>query len=239
MPTPIDPKRLPRLKKAQADVPDGERWSQKQLAELYGVANSRFTTLVHERFPGFPPHERRDDKTHWYEAKPAIASMIQYMEDQARGKQAQARRHSAVMGRVEEAVEQEDAGPDPLTAAELDRLASAQTKLFRLRKEMGLYTLTSEVQEISRGLFTMLNREIMNIVNEIDPNGEMTPKQRERVKHRSREIVLKLHDGIGRFLEDEDDAGRAPGITVARGGPGGAVPRRRARPDKGSVASAA
>lgn len=237
MPTPIDPKRLPGLKKAMADVGEGERWSQRQLADLYGVTNSRFTTLIKLRFTDFPVAERRNDKTHWYEAKPAIGSMIRYMEDQARGKQAQARRHSAVMGRVEEA--KEEAEVAPLTASELDRLASAQTKLFRLRKEMGLYTLTAEVQQIARGLNTMLNREVMNIVNEMDPNGELTPAQRDRIKHRSREIVIKMHDLLGRFLEDEENAGRSAGVTIARGGPGGALPRRRSSAGKGDMGAAA
>ncbi len=239
MPTPIDPLRLPGLKKALAEFSDGDRASQRQLADLYGVAPSRFTTLVKTRFPDFPPAERRDDKTHWYEARPAVTSMIRYMEDSARGKAAQASRHSAVMGRVQETrAEAASAEPEvqPLTATELDRLASAQTRIWRLKKEQGLYVLATEVQRIARGVNAMLTREVMNLVNELDPNGEMRPLERQRLTAKCREVVLKMHDLLGRYLEDDEDAGRTGGASVARGGSTGNNLRRRTRGSAGDMA---
>jgi hypothetical protein len=229
VPTPIDPQRLPGLKKALASFEDSDRASHRQLAELYGVAPSRFTSLIKSRFPDFPVAERRDDKTHWYAARAAVQSMIRYMEDSARGKQAQAQRHTAVMTGVAEAREDAAAAPvevQPLTATELDRMASAQLKTWRLKKEQGLYVLASEVQRIARGLNSMLTREVMNLVNELDPNGEMKPLARQRLTNRCREMVLKMHDMLGRYLEDEDDVRSASGIAVLGSGSTGNLRRR-------------
>ena len=170
MPTPIDPKRLPGLKAALDGFGDDDRASQRQLADLYGVANSRFSTLTKTRFPDFPPAERHDDKTFWYPARAAIASMIAYMENTGAAKKAAARRHSEIMGRVAGTAAATpvpvaaQAEPQPLSASELDRLASAQTRMWKLKKDQGFYTLTSEVRRIARGVNSMLTREIMNIL---------------------------------------------------------------------------
>ena len=222
MPTPIDPKRLPGLKKARGEFEDDAWASQKQLAEIYGVTNARMTTLIKNRFPDFPEPQRHEDKTHWYPARAAITSMIAYMENAGRAKQAAARRHSAVMGRVtaakEEAAADEQNQPPPLTAGDLDRLASAQTKIWKLKRDQGLYTLTSEVKRIARGVNSMLTREVTNLVYVIDPNGDLPPGKREAVIRKCRDIVLKMHDMLGEFLEENEDAGRAPGAAVARAG---------------------
>lgn len=242
VPTPIDPQRLPGLKKALAEFGEQDRASQKQLAELYGVAPSRFSTLTKTRFPDFPDGEKHSDKTLWYPARAAVASMIRYMEDTARGKAVQAKRHSAVMGRVEETrAEVAAAEPEvqPLTAAELDRLASAQTRIWRLKKEQGMYVLASEVQRIARGVNAMLTREVMNLVNELDPNGELKPLDRQRLTNKCREIVLKMHDLLGRFLEDDDDAGRTGGAAIARTGSAGNLRRRGSGQREGDMVGAA
>lgn len=250
MPTPIDPKRLPALKAAHAACGNEDWWSQRQLAELYGVANSRMTTLIKTRFPAFPAAQRRDDKTHWYPACAAIASMIMYMEKNSAAQLAAARRHTAVMTG-------EAASPDtsdksghppapaepveqpPLTAGELDRLASAQTRVWKLRKDQGMYTLTSEVHRIARGVNAMITREVMNIVNVIDPNGELDPLKRQRLTNKCRDIVLKMHDELGSFLEEPDDVRRAPGAFIAGTGADGDPQRRRRRTGTGDMGEAA
>jgi hypothetical protein len=229
VPTPIDPHRLPGLKAALARFGEDEKASQQQLADLYGVTSSRFVTLSKKRFPDFPAAERHEDRTHWFPARAAVASMVQYMEDQARGKTRRARRAAEVVSQVQEERAEAAAAPpqiEPLSPAELDRLASAQTRIWKLRKEQGLYVLAVDVQRIARGLNTMLTREVMGMVSEIDPNGEMSPRQREVVKSKCRDIVLKMHDIVGRFLEG-DDAGRTGGIVVAGGGSSGGLQRRR------------
>lgn len=250
MPTPIDPKRLPSLKNALAACGESDWWPQRQLAELYGVANSRMTTLIKTRFPDFPKADRHDDKTHWYPARAAIGSMIAYMEKNTAADLAKARRHSAIMGRVasssESTPEVSDPvvklpatpEPQPLTASELDRLASAQTRIWKLRKDQGLYTLTSEVHRIARGVNALITREVMNMTNIIDPNGELPPLKRQALTNKCRDIVLKMHDAMGSFLEDPDD-GRASGTYVARDGASGDNRRRRVRGREGDMGTAA
>jgi len=209
VPTPIDPKRLPGLKKALADYGEDEWVPQQQLADLYGVANSRFTTLAKQRFPDFPAFERRGDKTHWFPARAAIKSMIQYMQDQARGKQSQAKRHSQVMSGVKEVQDEAAAAAieeTPLTATEIDRLITAQTKQFRLDQMRGMYVLRAEVERDSRAVLSLLSREVMNIINVLDPNGELPAEMRKRITDKSREVLSKMADGLAAHLREDDVA---------------------------------
>jgi hypothetical protein len=247
MPTPIDPTRLPGLRKALEHYDDTDWGSQQQLAELYGVTNARMTTLIKKRFPDFPTHERRDDKTHWYPMKPAIQSMIAYMTNASAAKQAQARRHSTIMGRVVEetqaaAPSTETAAAPPVTvlsATELDRLLSAQTKAWKLKKDMGLYVLAAEVQKVARDVNAMLAREIMNLVNTIDPNGQLPAMQRKKLQDRCRDMTVKMHDALGDYLGVDYDAERNAGATSARAGTDLNNQRRRPRKRADDVGAAA
>lgn len=249
MPTPIDPTRLPGLRKALEQFEEGDWGSQQQLAEIYGVTNARMTTLIKKRFPEFPAHERREDKTHWYPMRPAITSMIAYMTNTSAAKQAQARRHSEIMGRVVDKTEAEtpsapaaaEAAPPVtvLSATELDRLLSAQTKAWKLKKDMGLYVLASEVQKVARDVNAMLAREIMNLVNTIDPNGQLPAMQRKKLQDRCRDMTVKMHDALGNYLGVDYDAERNAGITGARAGTDLDNNRRRPRKRAGDVGAAA
>jgi len=239
MPTPIPSERLPGLKAALDQFGEGETASQQQLAEIYGVTNARMSTLIKERFVGFPPvAERREDKTNHFPARAAIAVMIRYIEDAKRGKKARKARQGAVMQEVATAKEAAADQPEPLTAAELDRLASAQTKLFRLAREKGMYTPTADVTRMVRDTNALFTRELMNLANEIDPNGELPAAQRKRLVDKSRQIIAKMHDAVAAYLKGDDDAEYA---SPARPGAGDERAPRRRRPgaSRGPVGAAA
>jgi hypothetical protein len=237
VPTPIDPKRLPGLKKALEGYSDGDWLAQRQLAELYGVSNARMTTLIKSRFPDFPAHERRDDKTHWYPARASIASMIAYMENSSAEKQAQARRHTAVMSGVaavrEEVAAVEPAAPPALSAGELDRLASAQTRLWKLQREQGMFVPRDHVVQTVRGGMAIITRNMMGLESTIDPNGELPPDVRARIARRARDLLMKLNEQLAAYLEDDHDE---PPSAAARAR-AGADPDRRRRTVRESAAA--
>ncbi|MES2903255.1 MAG: hypothetical protein V4696_03635 [Pseudomonadota bacterium] len=210
MPTPIDPKKLPGLRATLKRFKPGEMLPQKELATIYGVTNARFTTLIHERFENFPPPERHNDKTHWYEARPAIESMIAYLSGQGAKKRASAVRAAEVMG----AVKRETAGrtkkdPEPdeeplMTPAEIDKLASGQTRVFRLAQEKREFVRAALVTHIVRLLFTTVQRSVSSIPAAVDPNGELPPLHRARLESAVRDMMVLIHGTVKDVLADDD-----------------------------------
>lgn len=214
MPTPIDPKRLPALKAALEQFGADDTIQHKDLATLYGVTPARLTTLIKNRFENFPPAERHGDKTHWYAARPAIMVMISYLEGSGKKKRAAAARAAAVMGRATEAAEA--APPDqeelpPMGPVELDRMASAATRIWRLQVEQGKYILTSLVRQEIRGMLAIVKREISGLPSVIDPNGELPPLMRERMVKRCREALNKIYEQLRTLLGDDEDEADADG----------------------------
>lgn len=220
MPTPIDPARLPGLKQAFAAHKDDDWLSQQQLADIYGVSPARLSTLIKSRFETFPPFERRDDKTHWYPARAAIRAMIAYLESTSDQKLAQAARHSAIMSGVvatkevatAEAAAPAPVAPPPMSATELDKLASAQTKIWRLAQEQGRYIERAKVEAITRAVLQIITREITNLPTTMDPNGELPITQKAALAKRARSIVIKANTAMAELL-GEEDAGSDGGST--------------------------
>lgn len=211
MPTPVDPKRLPRLKAALKRFKPGEKIAQKGLADIYGVTNARWTALAHERFEGLPPPERHGDKTHWYEARPAIEAMIRYCEGAGATKRAAAARTAAVLGdaRAEAAAAEPDGKTVEFTPAEVDRLASAQTRTFRLQQEKKQFVPVGSHQHVVRRIFITVQRAISAFPTEADPNGDLPPMIRQRLEQAARDALTRLHGEVGEVLTLEDDAARA------------------------------
>lgn len=208
MPTPIDPKRLPSLRAALETFGPDDMAAQKDLAKLYGVANSRFTTLIKERFENFPPAERHGDKTHWYNARQAIESMIAYLTKSGRKKRQEAARAAAVMGRATEAAEAaepEAEAPPPMGPAELDRMASAATRIWRLAIEKKEYVLVAHVRQQIRAMLGVIKREITGLPSVIDPNGDLPPLMRAELERRCREALVKIHDSLDELLNPDAD----------------------------------
>lgn len=214
MPTPIDPKRLPALKAALEQFGADDTIQHKDLATLYGVTPARLTTLIKHRFENFPPADRHGDKTHWYPARAAIMVMIAYLEGSGKKKRAAAARAAAVMGRATEAAESAAAEEEelpPMGPVELDRMASAATRIWRLDIEKKKYVLVALVRHEIRGMLSIVKREVSGLPSVIDPNGELPPLMRQRLEARSRLALTKIYDGLSALLtdsagDDDDDA---------------------------------
>lgn len=242
MPTPIPPDRLPRLKKALNDYSAKDMESQQKLAELYGVALSRFTTLIKSRLKDFPPAKTKGDRTNWYPARAAIQVMINYTEGKGALKRESAQRAAAVLaGEPVPATDGESpAAKNPgwpeglMTPQELDRLASAQTRIWRLKKEQGEYVLRSEVEDMARRVFSLITQRIMNIPNIVDANGKLPPAERAALQRECREINLALYRETEGLL-DHADSGNA-GVESAPIGVVHHSKRRRGRKREGRMA---
>lgn len=219
MPTPIDPKRLPRLRAALKGFGDADMLPQKEIAAIYGVTNARFTTLVHERFENFPAPERRGDKTHWYAARASIEAMIAYLQGTGAKKQAAAARAAAVMsGAASDPIPvkiapakakrgQPPPEPEPellMSPAEIDKLASAQTRMFRLDQEKRLFVRADLARGLIRTLFTTVQRGVAALPTEVDPNGELPPLHRARLEAAVRAAQSRIFDAVKSQIEDED-----------------------------------
>lgn len=210
MPTPIDPTRLPRLKAALKRYKAGETIAQQDLAAVYGVTNARFTTLAHSRFEGMPKPERRGDKTHWYEARPAIEAMIRYCEGTGKRKSAAAARARTVIKEAEEEAGQEQPTGVvvEMTPAEMDKLASAQTRIFRLSQEKKQFVRVEQHQHLVRRIFATVQRAISSFPTEADPNGELPPMVRARLDSAARDALKRLHKEVSEdlLLDAEEDS---------------------------------
>lgn len=218
MPTPIDPKRIPRLRAALKRFGDEDMLPQQELAKIYGVANSRFTTLAHQRFENMPAAQRRGDKTHWFPAKATIESMIAYLEGTGAKKQAAARRAAVAMGEVDgnsrgpaevptiSKTETVAAAPEEtlMTPAEIDKLASAQTRMFRLAQEKGMFVRVDQSRRVIRTLFTTVQRAVTALPNEVDPNGELPPLHRARLEAAVRASMGRIYETVKDTLADDE-----------------------------------
>jgi hypothetical protein len=206
MPTPIDPKRLPTLRAALKRFKEGDKVPQQDLAKIYGVTNARLTTLIKNRFASFPEAERHGDKTHWYPAIPALQSMIAYLTAGTTRKQDSASRVAQVMtGAKQEAAaaDPEPAEPEKrvMTPQDLDKLASASTKIFRLQAEKRMFVRADAARSLIRTMFTSVQRSITALPTEIDPNGELPPLQRVRLEEACRAALIRIHGGIAEILD--------------------------------------
>ena len=202
MPTPIDPKRLPRLRAARKRFEADEKAPQQKLAEIYGVANSRFTTLA-KRFPNFPPAERHGDKTHWFPAVAAIDSMIAYCTGHTARKAAVSVRAAQILGEsTKEAAEAEPELP-PLGPSELRQMAATATMQFRLAVEKREFVRADVVAHSVRSLFTTIQRAVSTLPSEIDPNGELPPLMRGRLEAASSAALERMHREIAGLISDE------------------------------------
>lgn len=212
MPTPTDPKRLPRLKAALKRFGDDDRISHKDAAKLYGVAPARFTTLIKARFPEFPAAERHEDKTHWYAARAAAQSMIAYCQGAGAKAQAANARANVILNRVAEDVAAAPPPPPepvvmPMSAAEIDRMASAETRIWRLAKEKGQYVPRADVEALAQRFLSALPRGIMQFPSRVDPNGTLPPNIRKSLERSCRDLTLELHEILADFVKsDEYDA---------------------------------
>jgi hypothetical protein len=210
MPTPIDPTRLPRLKAALKKFGDDDMLPQQELAKIYGVTNARFTTLAHNRFEDMPPAERRGDKTHWFNAKRSILAMIAYLQGAGEKKRAAAKRAAAVMGDVAAetpAAAPAESAPDLMTPAEIDKLASAQTRMFRLAQEKGQFVRADMARRVIRTIFTTVQRSVTALPNEVDPNGELPPLHRARLEAAVRASMGRIFETVkDNLVEDEAEA---------------------------------
>ena len=215
MPTPIDPKKLPRLRAQLKRFKKGEKLPQQELAKIYGVTNARLTTLIKQRFADFPDPERHGDKTHWYEVRPAIESMIAYLEGRTKKAKAAGLRTARILAGPGAAVEPDEApataaaaAPEKVlpTPADLDKLASASTRVFRLEQEKGEFVRVAQVRAEFRDLFTIMQRHLTGLAAEIDPNGELPPLTRERLEQAVRAAQVKLHTKIAHHLGDVANA---------------------------------
>jgi|SRR5882672_3172639 len=239
MPTPIDPKRLPALKATHASLGDDETLSQRKLAEIYGVTPARLVNLIKFRFESFPPPERHKDKSYWYQAKAAVAAMISYMEKGGNVRKSQAARHAAIMSGTPAAptTAAYDEGPQPLSAGEIDRLASAQTRIWKLQVSQGLYVKADDMRHVARRVNALISRDVINLVNVIDPNGRLDGELRQRIEKECRTALVKMHAEMGELL---DDVGERPGAAAF---PGAGSDRhdqpRRGDQRRGSVETAA
>lgn len=204
MPTPIDPKRLPRLRAALKRFKPGEMVPQQDLAKLYGVSNARLTTLIHQRFEQFPSAERHGDKTHWYEAAPAIQAMIAYLTASTKSRRAAAQRAARVLGEVQSEAKQEAETEEftPPTPAELDKLASAATRTFRLEQEKGMFLRKAHATAFIRDLFNTVQRHVSALPLEIDPNGELPPLHRARLESATRDAMVRIHGSVADLIGD-------------------------------------
>lgn len=205
MPTPIDPKRLPSLKAALGQFGPDDTIQHKDLAALYGVTPARLTTLIKNRFEKFPPADRHGDKTHWYPARAAIESMIAYMEGSGKKKRAAAARAAAVMGAATEAAaaaEPEAEEPIPMGPVELDRLASASTRIWRLAVEQKKYVPATKLRHWARATFELVKREVQAIPHAIDPNGELPPLHKARLEAHCRELLVQMEDELADLLKE-------------------------------------
>jgi len=210
MPTPLPVGRLPALKAALERFTDDDRASQKDLAELYGVAPSRLSTLVKTRFTGFPAAEKRGDKTHWYPARAAIQVMIDYIQGTTAAAQAQAKRHTEVMAGAQPAREEAEAidaeADKPMSASEIDKLITAQTKMWKLAKDQGLYVLADDVRRRARQAYSLFTRSITAIPARIDPNGKLPVEVRTAVDKACRQITAEVQDAMMEMMGANDEA---------------------------------
>jgi hypothetical protein len=207
MPTPIDPKRLPQLKAALKSFGPGEKAPQQELAKIYGVSNARLTTLIHERFENFPPPERHEDKTHWYEAARAIESMIAYHTGRGARKRAAAKRVAAVLGEASAEAGQAKAEVDddpPMTPAEIDKLASAATRTFRLEQEKRNFIRIEIARGYVRSLFNTVQRGVSSLPLEVDPNGELPVLARARLEAAVRDSMVRIHASVRDLIGDAE-----------------------------------
>lgn len=205
MPTPIDPKRLPRLRAARKKFEPGEKAPQQELAKIYGVSNARLTTLIHQRFGSFPTPERHGDKTHWYDAIAAVDAMIAYLAGTEQRKVAAAKRIAQAMGYDSAADEPAPPGPETpavLTPAEIDKLASAATRTFRLEQEKRQFIRIELARGFVRSLFNTVQRRVSSLPMEIDPNGELPPLHRQRLEAAVRDAMVGIHGSVADLVGD-------------------------------------
>lgn len=217
MPTPIPTTRIPTLKAALAKYKAGEQESMRALAKLYGVAASRFTTLIKDRFEGFPEAERID-RADWYPAREAIEAMIAYTVALKKGGRSTAgKRAAAIRGATSRKVavaQEEDEGPEAMTPTELDRMASAMTRVFNLKKAMGEFVKRDEVKRSMRSAFSIFTHEVMAMPNLIDPNGQLPARDRQALEQKCREILTKVHGEMGTLLDlSHEDDQRVPAAS--------------------------
>lgn len=215
MPTPIPKDRMPTLKAALAKYKPTDKESMRALAKLYDVAPSRFSTLIKERFPDFPEAERID-RADWYPARAAIESMLAYMVAQKRGAKSSAgRKAAAIRGAASSKVANEDPDDEPMTPAELDKLASAMTRAFNLRKAMGLVVDRDKAKAQMRAAFSIFSHEVMSLPNVLDPNGLLAPRERRALEQKCREILTKVHGAMGDLLDLNGEAGTSSTAPTA------------------------
>lgn len=213
MPTPIDPKKLPGLKAALETFGPDDMLPHQDLAALYAVTPARLTTLIHNRFESYPPHETRGDKTHWYNARAAIQAMIAYLQKSGKKKKASAAAAAAIMGTATEAAAEaqpEAEEPPPLGPAELDRLASASTKIWKLALDQRKYIPATVLAHWARAQNELQKRTVSQIPHAIDPAGELPPLTRARLESLCRELLVKMNEDLVELLStmnlDEDHA---------------------------------
>jgi len=202
MPTPLDPKRVPTLKAALDRFQPDELVPQRELATIYGVSPARFSSLIKTRFEGFPPGERRGDKTNWFPAHAALKIMIAYADGKGNAKQEQARKVRDFLSAKEDAAPVQ---PVLLTPAELDKLASAETRAFQLAKMKGDVIPRSQVRETAQGIYQRLARFMASLPHEIDPNGQLNPKIRADLEKRCNATHSAFYEDLKNFLEASDD----------------------------------
>lgn len=190
MATPIDPKRLENLEAALKKHKSKDLLDQKQLGAIYGVSPGRISGLVKNRFEDFPPAQRDADGKHWYPAGAAIKAMIDYCKDSSKSQNRKRAAIGKIMSKSEPAAN--DDQPPQLTAADLDRMASAATKIWRLEQEQGKYIKVEDAVSGYRSIYSLTRTEMMGWLNQVDPNGALPLDTRKKIETSIRSSLVKL-----------------------------------------------
>lgn len=188
--------RLKRLRGAMAKAGAKDLLSGKQLAELVGISQARFSAM-RQSVKGMPAG-RSEGKAILYPAKAALKAIIAHYdrpETEAEARKATvARMLSGSTAKAGKAAPEPD--PRLLDPLGYKRLVDAHAVTTEQMQRQRQLVAMDEVRDLITGIYTTMSHFLSSLPNLIDPGGKLPSEQRKRLEEGCRDQQLDLHNRV-------------------------------------------
>lgn len=193
------------LKRVKAD----DMLSLDHLAVIWGVTKTRFVSVYKEieAAVGWPVPTPGPKNTHLYQAREALERMLEFETRHDSIEAARQKRVGQILGHTRRGREPEAGSVVSVgEMAQLNRLANDIEERERAQRQ---YIPVAEVAAISAEAFALFSEFCADMDNRADPNGELPPATRARIRELGAELQLRIYREMRGLLEA--DANTGPG----------------------------
>ena len=216
-----------RRHRLQAAIDDAKKnrkdITRDEMMTIWGVSPGRLTQILNQ-IPGFPAAKDIKGKLYFPRGR-ALKALWEWEHKGDREQQEKQKRLAAIMG-----VEQDTSALTHLHPGEMLKAMQANAEIQERIKSQGMLVSRADAQAVAVRVYELLSRRLSNLGTVIDPNGLLSPDQREKMDKAGSDLLLSIYAQMRDTLSDhEPDPADGPVLSRRANAGAGSVPISGAR----------